>query len=55
MTTSTQPLTGLRALVTGGSRGIGAAIVGQYGRPNDIASAVTYLALPEVSSVTGAT
>jgi 3-oxoacyl-[acyl-carrier protein] reductase len=46
MTTSTQPSTGLRALVTGGSRGIGAAIVRRLA-DDGAAVAFTYNSSPQ--------
>lgn len=46
----TASLTGRRALVTGGSRGIGAEI----GQPTDVAGVVSFLAGPEGAYITGA-
>lgn len=45
------------ALVTGGSRGIGyavadGAIIGRFGRPSDVASAISFLASDESSWMT---
>ena len=47
-------LTGKVALVTGGSRGIGAAIV-LADKPEEVAAAVVFLAKPEAGYITGTT
>ena len=47
-------LTGKVAFVTGGSRGIGAAIVKRLAQGGEIAGPVAYLASPEAAYVTGA-
>jgi NAD(P)-dependent dehydrogenase (short-subunit alcohol dehydrogenase family) len=52
----TSPLAGKSALVTGGSRGIGAAIVrplAAWAKDAEIASLVAYLASPQSSFITG--